>query len=1279
MPHSDPDSNLILGLLALRNHLVDRTALVNAYQARDGQSRLARSLAEFGAIDAETVELLELLTRKYLQCHGGDCLHALGDLVAQPELRSALAELTGAGPGVLSEAQALAPDAGPTGPVLSASMSVDDPADVVASARPGRPVDRYRILRPHARGNLGQVFVALDTELGREVALKEILEHRVGDGRYRDRFLVEAEITGRLQHPGIVPVYGLGTYADGRPYYAMRFIRGGSLKDAIEQFHSGLSPDPGPAGTATDAGADPEAEGGLDRGSADPSAQPTPGVAGGRNRDEPESRSVGLRRLLRRFQDVCNAVDYAHSRGVLHRDLKPANIVVGRHGETLVVDWGLAKATGRSDDPAGADEPPVDVSPGSGSGSETQPGRPLGTPAYASPEQLAGELDRLGPATDVYGLGAILSHLLTGQVPFQGRDLAAVIRAVQAGEFPAPRALDPSIPKPLEAVCLKAMALRPEDRYATARELGEDVERWLADEPVRARPEPLPERLRRWGRRHRTAVAAAAVGLVMAVLGLGAVSAVQTRSRNQLAQQNVLLDLQRQRAESRERQAIEAVGRFRDAIVQEPRLLDTPELEMLRRRLLTEPLAFFRSLRDQLQADRETLPESLVRLAVTAVAVGQLSDEIGDKLQARLTYEEARGIYARLAGAHPGDAVYPRELAMCHNNIGNLQREAGQTSEGSRSHLLALAIQQRLAAVNPSDPGIQRDLAGTYNNLGVLQSQSGQPGQALRSYEQALAIQQRLEAANPAIAGLQGDLARSHSNIGVLQRATGSPDEALRSFEAALAIQQRLADANPSATEVRRDLASFSNNLGGLQGETGQPGQALRSFEAVLVLRKELARTHPSVSEYQSELAGGYNNIATMQRAMGHPEASLRAHEAAMDIQQRLTVANPTSSRFQRDLALSFFRIGSLQRETGHADEASRILMQARAIQQSLADANPSITEFQGDLARTLNELGILQSQTGHRVEALQSYESALAIQQRLAAENPSVSGPLNELVGTYNNLGGLQGETGHPEQALKSFETALELQRRLAEANPSVAEFQKVLAATYNNVGVMQRAGGQLEEALQSSTAALKIRSQLAAANPSIVEYQNDLARSQSTIGRLQKATGHPDEALRWFTAALEIRRRLVEANPSAIGSQFDLGDTYNEMGTLQSQIGHPDEAFRSYEAAREIMAHLLVVEPSKFDRAVGLGGILHNLASIDLVAGRPDAARGRLLEAVRLQRTALRETPGHPTARAFLRGHLKLLIDVTEAQGLTQEAAEARRELDRLTLTPDSPASQP
>ncbi len=374
---------------------------------------------------------------------------------------------------------------------------------------------RFRVLRPHAQGGIGKVSVAFDSELQREVALKQIKPDRADDADSRARFLLEAEVTGRLEHPGIVPVYGLGVDVQGRPFYAMRFVRGKSLDEAIRHFHR------------------PDAESPRDA----------------------RARALELRALLDRFAAVCHTIAYAHSRGVLHRDLKPANILLGPFNESLVVDWGLAKLLGRlpvperavasntlepdhraqdSHDPDAAfgaavgqeqparttDEAPLGVS----SSTDTQAGTAFGTPAFMSPEQAEGRLDQLGPTSDVYSLGAVLYTLLCGRAPFEyvWCDVTALIDRVRLGEFAPPRKNNARVPRELEAVCLKAMAMRPELRYASATDLAMDIERWLADEPVACYREPAPARLARWGRRHKPIVAGAAALLLTAVAALSA-------------------------------------------------------------------------------------------------------------------------------------------------------------------------------------------------------------------------------------------------------------------------------------------------------------------------------------------------------------------------------------------------------------------------------------------------------------------------------------------------------------------------------------------------------------------------------------------------------------------------------------------------------------------------------------------------------------------------------------------------------------------------------------
>ena len=402
---STADYNLLFGILALQMDFVSREQLVAAMNAwvLEKNTSLGEILLRQKAFDKEERQLLEALVAKHLAKHGGDAEKSLAAVSSIDTARDELQRLADADvqaslvhvPRNRDVPDRAARDLGAT---LTQSMGESTSSGV-----------RFRVLRPHARGGLGEVLVAEDGEFGREVALKQIQAHYADDPDSRGRFLLEAEITGGLEHPGIVPVYGLGTYANGRPFYAMRFIRGDSLKDAIENFHSAATAKLGPG-----------------------------------------ERTLRLRKLLGRFVDVCNAVEYAHSRGVLHRDLKPGNIMLGKYGETLVVDWGLAKPMGQMSSTL---IDPTERALHPSSASSTAPermGSAIGTPQFMSPEQAAGQLDQLGPGSDVYSLGATLYCLLTGKAPMSDEtthDVGKILRRVQSGDFVPPRKLAPDIPE----------------------------------------------------------------------------------------------------------------------------------------------------------------------------------------------------------------------------------------------------------------------------------------------------------------------------------------------------------------------------------------------------------------------------------------------------------------------------------------------------------------------------------------------------------------------------------------------------------------------------------------------------------------------------------------------------------------------------------------------------------------------------------------------------------------------------------------------------------------
>ena len=350
---------------------------------------------------------------------------------------------------------------------------------------------RFDQIRFLAHGGLGSVFVARDTKLHREIALKCVRRKIAHDEPSIDRFLVEAEVTGRLDHPGIVPVYGLGRLPDGRPFYAMRYIQGESLDDAASRYHAET--------------------GKLDEG----------------------ARRMALRKLLTHFVAACQTIAYAHRRGIVHRDMKPAHILLGRYGETLVVDWGLAVPVGREERFKDQLEQTLMPQAGSQTGSSTDG---AGTPQYMSPEQAAGGVS-LGPATDIYSLGVTLYKVLTGRVPFAAESFHDLRQKILRGDVPPPGRQARHVPQALEAICLKAMRRDPRDRYATALHLADDIERFFADEPISIVRETLSRRLARWARRNRSTAQGIVAGLVMIALtaALASVLLLQTSRRAQEA------------------------------------------------------------------------------------------------------------------------------------------------------------------------------------------------------------------------------------------------------------------------------------------------------------------------------------------------------------------------------------------------------------------------------------------------------------------------------------------------------------------------------------------------------------------------------------------------------------------------------------------------------------------------------------------------------------------------------------------------------------------------
>jgi serine/threonine-protein kinase len=884
-------------------------------------------------------------------------------------------------------ASTCAPTGGATPPLAVADTSVGE-------SRRGR----FTILKEHAHGGLGKVSVARDDKLRRQVALKEIRPEHGDNPHLRQRFLSEAEITGMLEHPGIVPIYQMDEDVDGRPFYAMRFIQGRNLAEAIREFHLGPSAD-----SADDA----------DK-TAPPSVKSLKSVESAKSVDR--FASLPFRNLLQRFVAVCNTIAYAHSKGVIHRDLKPANIMLGDYGETLVVDWGLAKRLSEPEASAReADGPSLTV----GAPKElTQAGQLLGTPAYMSPEQAQGI--EVGPAADIYALGAILYQLLTAQAPYHGHTIAEVLAQVKSGPPRPPTEVVKGVPKPLEAVCLKAMVRAPAKRYVTATDLAKDVDRWLADEAVSALRDSLGVLIGRWARKHRTLVASAVALLLTAVAGLAVGLAAVEHEREQTAWER-----------DEKGKALVAETKAREA----------------EKQALSQAMAGLRDVTDELvenQMARDT----------------HLTEETKELLRKLLKHFEA------LAAITADDAESRSIRAEGYARVGMMRHRLGELKEAEAAYLQALALRTQLAEDFPTNPKFPRELAISQGNLGVLLSDTSRPKEAEAAYAQALAIRKQLNAEFPTDPDFREDLAKSYHNLGALFQVTGRLEEAEAAYSDAIAtLQQEPSVDLRMRPSFRQVLASSHNNLGALFEATGQLTQAEAAYRHAFAVQKRLVNDYPRRAEYRQDLATTHNNLALLLKDMGRYTQAESAHSDALDLQKHLAAEFPTRPEFRQELARSFYNLGLLLQATARPKQAESAYSEALLLQKRLAYDFPTRHAFQAELASTHNDIALLLWDTDRLQEAEAAFTEALVIQRKLAADFPNQSDLRNSVGATLVNVGMLRIQGGHFLDAKDFLEEAAPHHHAALKANPKHPTYRQfyrnnLMALARANAGLLHEPG---------------------------------------------------------------------------------------------------------------------------------------------------------------------------------------------------------------------------
>jgi serine/threonine protein kinase/tetratricopeptide (TPR) repeat protein len=720
---------------------------------------------------------------------------------------------------------------------------------------PPAQVGDYRIIREVGRGGMGVVYEAEQQSLGRRVALKVLSNQALGNAKSQERFRREARSAARLHHTNIVPVFDVG-HEGNTSYYAMQLIAGQSLDQVVEELRrlreahnpksrgapsaGGLSqaaqalltgrfepqaldvatPSTEPACESPAGGPPPGAGPATPANEAPPATAPAPSAVLPGQDKLSEARADHrhyFRSVARVGQQTALALAYAHARGVIHRDVKPSNLLLDGSGVVWVTDFGLAKTQDSN---------------------LTRTGELPGTLRYMSPERFRGECDA---RADVYSLGLTLYEMLTLRPAFEGGDQCRLIEQIGHQEPPRPRSLDPQIPRDLETVVLRATEKDPRRRYPSADDLAEDLRRFLADEPVRARRVGLIDRTRRWCRRNPWVAGSVAAVVLVFLSAFAAVNVAlwQARQAEALAESR-RRDAERNEIEARfqKEQADLGFARARKAVdeylnqVTDGEALKAAGLQPLRRDLLGSALSFYQ----EFIRERRDDPALRSDLAAVQLRVSRIQGELGNEEGKKSAAGEAVKLYEALVAGSPDDEEAQLGLIEAYTRANQLAK--------------AVALGEPFEAAHPDSVRAKAQLAEAYNALGTTRSQSADLGGAMQAHERSLRLREQLFQRDPANPDYELGLAIALNNIGVVLVSLERTADALVLYRHSLDHARNLFARRPRDFSVIRLLFRGLNNTSGIEETLGLFEPALKTNQEGLELTQKLMKSDPDVPEH---------------------------------------------------------------------------------------------------------------------------------------------------------------------------------------------------------------------------------------------------------------------------------------------------------------------------------------------------------------------------------------------------------------------------------------------
>ncbi|NND97065.1 MAG: serine/threonine protein kinase [Pirellulaceae bacterium] len=868
-----------------------------------------------------------------------------------------------------------------------------DPANAILKLR---QLDDYKIVREIGRGGMGVVFEAIHQSLGRRVALKVLATSLLDQPKHHARFRREARAAARLRHPNIVSVFGVGQ-SDGQHYYVMDFIRGLSLSEWLQSLTGCID-----RSLPTRAESIAETDGDLlidtavfsDDGTTAIEPEPKPSSAS----DSMLSESIPMdtdspdyfRWVARVGMTISDALAYAHSQGVLHRDIKPANLLLDQKGTLWIADFGLAKLTEQD---------------------ATMTHDIVGTPQYMAPESFENKYDE---SSETYCVGLTLYELLTLHPAIEGKNASDTIRRATQGVTTPPRKFNRNIPRDLETIILKSLALDPRQRYQSAGDVRDDLQRFLDDRPIGARRTGPVERLVRWTRRE-PALASLTLGIFASLITLAIVASVGYWTTN-----SALID----------------AGIAKNAAVTSAALADE------QRRLAQSNLRVAIRAFDQLSqgiADRSEEPDAELLGDIADSTTPNVSQQDAELLQTLLTF------FDELAENNRTNTDLKSQTAAARKRVGDIYARLGQHTQSDDAYQAALEIYRELSASSASPDQLIITQAGIMNDRASLAGLSGRIGQAIALYDATI------------------DLLRQSESI--LQ----SPD-ARYEYARANSLFTSIATRSGVDTHINRKPQSRRGPFRLLSRITTSPNpneEMFASVEAVETLLT-LVQEFPDDLKYQVALARAYRDRAKAAFALARDQrdrgqTARYVDEAKKDLEQSiqrlqklhnddrqsttikyelaksLSIALPTAPSFVARMS-SIDRMSTFNRMTMRSR-----LMQSQRLCDELLAQSPDTPRFLALKALSLDQLAAIKSFQGLHDQEEQLLMEQLQLQQTLLKNSPGLSQYQIKFARTAEKLADLQVEKGEKEIAIRYLTQATELLNRLAKNQASHPSLQKL------------------------------------------------------------------------------------------------------------------------------------------------------------------------------------------------------------------------------------------